>query len=286
MEQGSMAHDDIAESLRILGRRNFLRRIDWFDELPSTNTFAQSAAERLDGPLPWLVGTDRQTAGRGRGQNAWWSSDGALTFSTVIAPSEHGLEARRLPQVALISGLAVADALEDFLPPASVQLKWPNDVFAGGRKICGILSEVPPLRTDRLVIGIGVNVANSLASENVAEFVRIPTDAEFHESRSALRETAVALCDLRERDCPTRGEVLIRLIECWEQWLQRLAAGEIDFPEIWRSKCLLQGERISVALGSDVQTGVCLGLDVEGALLLQTDRGTQRILAGTVRRLD
>ena len=263
-----MPPDDILIALRALERQTFIRRAEWFEELASTNTFALSSPDQLDRLPPWLVGADRQKAGRGRGNNLWWSSAGGLMFSLVINPVEHGLPLSRCPQVALITGLAVADALEAWLPPSSVQLKWPNDVFADGRKICGILTEVPPGRGDRLVIGIGINVGNSLV-----------------EAPAELQKTAVSLCDLLPDSCPHRGELLVRLIPCWEQWFQRLVAEEIDFPKIWQPKCLLHGETVSVTMGERTQTGVCAGLDADGALLLRTNRGIERVLAGTVRTL-
>lgn len=242
--------------------------VQWHEELDSTNSAAMSLAQSESLRLPAIIGATRQTAGRGRGSNIWWSSDGALTFSILFNPLDHGLPFARWPQVALMTGLAVADTLETRLPPASVQLKWPNDVYADGRKICGILTEVPPGRTDRLVVGIGLNVGNSLAEA--------PTD---------IQSSAVSLADLLGSERPSLEDILITLIQRWECWLQRLATDDIDFPTVWRPKCYLAGERISVTIGPESRTGICVGLDEDGALLLETERGVQRILAGTVRRI-
>jgi BirA family biotin operon repressor/biotin-[acetyl-CoA-carboxylase] ligase len=259
---------DIAAALPRLERETFVRRAEWFPELESTNTYALSLAQEPDVAVPRVIGATRQTAGRGRGQNAWWSAEGALTFSLLFDPGALGLPLNRWSQVALITGLAVADVLESCLPPATVRLKWPNDVYADGRKICGILTEVPPRRTDRLVVGIGINVANSLATA--------PSD---------LQGTVVSLADLLGESCPGRGEVLTSLVVRWDWWLRRLAGDEIDFPALWRTKCYLTGERVSVHIGPEAQVGTCRGLDADGALLLETDRGIERVLAGTVRRL-
>lgn len=259
---------DIVAALSRLERETFVRRAEWFPELESTNTYALSLAAEPDVAVPRVIGATRQTAGRGRGQNAWWSAEGALTFSLLFDPLALHLPLSRWSQVALVTGLAVADALEQYLPPTSVQLKWPNDVYADGRKICGILTEVPPGRTDRLVVGIGVNVANSLA--------RAPND---------LQSTSASLTDLLGEGCPDRGDVLTSLVVRWEWWLRRLAADDVNFPALWRTKCYLTGERVSVAIGPENQTGVCLGLDDDGALLLETDQGVRRVLAGTVRRI-
>lgn len=259
---------DMTAVLQRLERETFLRRAEWHAELDSTNSYAIALATQRETVVPRLIGTSHQLAGRGRGGNAWWSSDGALTFSLLIDPLQVGLPFLRWPQVALMTGLAVADTLEQFLPPASIQLKWPNDVYASGRKICGILTEVPPGRTDRLVVGIGLNVGNSL--------VGAPPE---------LQSTATSLRDLIGPDHPPREQLLLQLIPRWETWLRRLAADEIDFPALWRTKCYLTGEQIAVTIGPETQTGLCAGLDTDGALLLDTECGPRRILAGTVRRL-
>src|SRR5438034_451345 len=99
-------------------------------------------------------------AGRGRGTNRWWSADGALTFSLVLEAPQERLPMSRWPQVALVAGVAVCEALERMAPRAEMRVKWPNDVYLAGRKICGILSESVPARRDRIVVGIGVNVNN------------------------------------------------------------------------------------------------------------------------------
>lgn len=243
-------------------------RVEWHDELDSTNNYAAALALRGSLDTPYLIGATRQTAGRGRGQNAWWSADGALTFSLLLNPQDRGLPFPRWPQIALMTGLAVADTLENFLPPAMVQLKWPNDVYAGGRKICGILTEVPAGRSDRLVVGIGLNVGNSLA-----------------DAPAEIQATAVSLRDLLGQSHPSGSAVLTTLIARWEFWFQRLVANEIDFPNLWRAKCYLTGSSISVTAGPDIRSGICRGLDADGALLLETPTGIERMLAGTVRKL-
>jgi BirA family biotin operon repressor/biotin-[acetyl-CoA-carboxylase] ligase len=242
--------------------------IEWHDELDSTNARAMELVATRDTEVPLLIGATRQTAGRGRGGNTWWSGDGALTFSILFNPREAGLPFLQWPQVALTTGLAVAETLEQFLPPALVQLKWPNDVYFDGRKISGILAEVPPCSTDRLVIGVGVNVSNSSSEA--------PPD---------LQSTVISMKDALTESTPSIDDVLMLLIPRWQWWLEQLALGEIDFAHVWKPRCYLTGYRVSIATGPELQMGFCHGLDRDGALLVETDRGRQRILAGTVRRL-
>ncbi len=253
--------------LHRIERETFLRRVEWHDEFDSTNSRAMALANEDGIKVPLLIGATRQTAGRGRGQNSWWSADGALTFSVLINPVEFNISPQHLPQVALITGLAIAETLEALLP-MPVQLKWPNDVYVEGRKICGILTEAPAGRPNRLVVGIGLNVGNSM-----------------QEAPPDIRQSAISLVDVLGEAMPTRDDVLVSLLKHWEQWLRRLGCDDLDFPNVWQPRCYLHGERVSVTIGPEIHTGVCLGLDTDGVLLLHTETGVRRILAGTVRRL-
>ena len=94
---------------------------------------------------------DVQTAGRGRLGRTWEAPPrSAVLVSVLLRPSAD----RPLPQLALVAGVAVADALEE-LTGLSVQIKWPNDVMLRRTKVAGILAEV---RDGAVVLGIGINV--------------------------------------------------------------------------------------------------------------------------------
>lgn len=113
----------------------------------------ESTQVLVDTSLPEgaLVVADHQTAGRGRLGRSWEAPAGtALLFSVLLKPPPEG----SAPQLALVAGIAVADALERTLG-LSVQIKWPNDVMLRRKKIAGCLAEA---RDGAVVLGIGVNV--------------------------------------------------------------------------------------------------------------------------------
>lgn len=139
-----------------------VRTVEYHDELTSTNDLALQLVSGQ--PLPLLVVAERQTGGRGRGGNKWWAAEGALTYSLVVDAAALRLEQRSWPRVSLTVALAISDTLDELLPNRAVQLKWPNDVYLQGRKVCGILVETAPRFPGVLVLGIGVNVNNSLAA--------------------------------------------------------------------------------------------------------------------------
>ncbi len=107
-----------------------------------------------------LVVADRQTAGRGRGNNRWWTGDGGLAASLLFDPATFGLPRRAIPQVSLVTGVAVVDALGPLVSGHVLGLHWPNDVYVSNRKLAGILVDVLP--DGRHIIGIGINTNNAL----------------------------------------------------------------------------------------------------------------------------
>ena len=132
-----------------------IRDLEFHEEIGSTNDRAAelSRQSRLD--CPFLVLTNRQTAGRGRGPNRWWSTAGALTFTLILEIEPESLPTERWPRIALAAGGAVCEALEQAVPEASVQVKWPNDVYLCGKKVGGILVEARPSKRDACSSGLG-----------------------------------------------------------------------------------------------------------------------------------
>ncbi|HET6423924.1 MAG TPA: biotin--[acetyl-CoA-carboxylase] ligase [Planctomycetaceae bacterium] len=253
--------------LRIEGE-TLVRKADWFAALGSTNDLALEWAAEADLELPRLIWAETQTAGRGRGAHVWWAAPGALTFSLIVDEASTGLRAMMWPQVSVLTGLAIAEALSEFVPAHSIGLKWPNDVQVHGRKICGILVEVPPGQPQRLVIGIGINVGNS-----------------FREAPADLQAIATSLVDLLN-DAPPLPTVLLKVLQRWSHLARQRVNHELDLPTAWARYCALQDRRVRVTTGEKHLDGVCRGIDADGALWLETSSGRTRQLGGTVRKLD
>ncbi len=241
----------------------FVDEIEFRAELPSTNDLALELARNEDARLPLLVLAERQTCGRGRGANRWWSADGALTFSLVLDAKSLTQSPERLPQISLTTALAVCEGLQQLEPTLGAGLKWPNDVYVQGRKICGILIEVPSRPKGRLVIGVGVNVNNSLADA--------PED---------LRDTATSLRDVTGTNSDL-SEVLIAILRAFSGHLEQLAGG-LSLSEEWEKRSILTGCAVRLAAGREEIRGVCLGIEEDGALLLETDQGVQRFFTGVI----
>lgn len=235
----------------------------WLKTVGSTNTYLLNFdCESIH--LPLLVGTESQNQGRGRGSHQWWSGTGSLPFSILLAPAHWEIPPTRWPILSLVTGLAVCRALKMLSHVGTFQVKWPNDVYANGRKICGILIEAHPVHTDQLVIGIGLNVNNSLA-----------------EAPTELQHKAIALCDLLGTPLNTT-EVLITLVNSLDEQLRELGPDSRRWHQEFRQNCYVSGKMITVRNVSGEVTGTCMGIDEDGALKLLTEQGVERILAGEI----
>ena len=246
----------------------FVRQADWHDVLPSTNSKALELAGDPSVTTPLLIGVTMQSAGRGRGANTWWAGDGTLMFSVLFDMPALGLPQVEWPRFSLGTALSVAETIEAFLPQTAVGLKWPNDVWLGTRKACGILIEQPDRAPGRLVVGIGLNVNTRFAT--APEDLRAIATSLHAESGQQFR----------------LDEVLIRFLQRWAINIAAQRDGEWDLPRLWTRLCLLNGRQVRVTSATGEISGNCHGIADDGALLV-TDRGrTTRCYAGTVRAID
>jgi len=252
---------DIAAIAAALG--DLARRfdVDVLAECDSTNSRLLALAEAGAASGSVLV-AERQTAGRGRRGREWLSASGdSLTFSLLwrFRPN------LPLSGLSLAVGVALARALES-LGIHGIALKWPNDVLLNGRKLAGVLIEIAPgARPETVVIGVGMNL-------------RLPG-----EMPETIRQTAAALADAGTA-LPTTSILLAQLLAALHEVLQSFAEdGFACLREAWLMRHALEGQ--SVTLLSDFAVplqGRCRGVDSDGALLLETDAGMQRIVSGEV----
>jgi len=242
----------------------FVREVEFHRECVSTNDQALSISRKLKSPTLFL--TDSQTGGRGRGNNQWWARDGALTFSIRIKPTDYAVTHEQWPLVSLTTAIAVADTLSIFAPGHDVGLKWPNDVFLNHRKVCGILVEPPKGSTSELVIGIGINVANSL-----------------NEAPDEVREIATSILDETMIEF-SPNDVLWSFLQQFEILLLELGNSTLNLKERWQSQCTLTGQQISLESGDKRVDGRCHGIADNGAIQVESE-GTVRSWYGGIVRI-
>ena len=135
--------------------------LEYHEEIPSTNDRVRELLRQPIKPkLPCLVIAKRQTAGRGRGNKRWWSGEGAILMSLgfELSPS---LSRDQLPTLSPAIAQSIIRVLSRYLSQHTLELRLPNDVYADGKKICGILLESPTPQC--VILGIGLNVNNRLS---------------------------------------------------------------------------------------------------------------------------
>jgi BirA family biotin operon repressor/biotin-[acetyl-CoA-carboxylase] ligase len=233
-------------------------RIERHERLASTNDRAIKAAEAGSAPGLMVVAAE-QSAGRGRSGRTWASPRGNL-FASALLPPLAGL---RGGAASLLAGVAAHEALGALMPaPSRLRLKWPNDLLAGGAKLGGILTEAgtSPTGHEWIVAGIGLNIAAAPAAEGRAVT-----------SLAALGGTAGV------------DEVAERLLAALAAEVARFAAqGMAGLVAAWRERALPEGTVMTVHRGGGLIAGRYAGLDDDGALLLATEAGLARIIAGDV----
>jgi len=254
--------------LQRIESESFVRCIEYRTSTASTNDLALELARDDTRPLPLLVLAGRQTRGRGRGGNRWWSAEGALTFSLVIEMPGMATAPGDAPPVSLVAGLALCEAIDRLQPGEPICLKWPNDVLAGRRKLAGILTEVPARPLNRMVIGIGINVNNSLA-----------------DAPEPLRHQAASLIDLAGRPFPLT-DVLLAVLRQMDRRLADCSAGVLSLEQACAKWCALRGRHIAVETEHTRVSGICQGIDDRGNLVID-NRGTRhRCATGVVASID
>jgi BirA family transcriptional regulator, biotin operon repressor / biotin---[acetyl-CoA-carboxylase] ligase len=236
-----------------------------FDTIESTNDEAlrQARAGAAEG---LCIVADRQTAGRGRHGRAWVSAKGSgLYFSAVLRPR---LDARLVPLITLMTGVAVHDTLQAFgLKP---DIKWVNDVLIGDKKISGILAEAVETPSGlAVVVGIGINVTSADFPEDIAESAT---------SIKAETRQTIAMSELEA--------ALVRSLGYFYDMLTGEHGPAQILAEWGQRSSYFFGKSVRVVLGNEAFTGVTDGVEPTGALRVRTPDGEVRIVnAGDVQRL-
>jgi BirA family biotin operon repressor/biotin-[acetyl-CoA-carboxylase] ligase len=223
-------------------------RILWRETVSSTNDELRALAEKGSSEGLILI-ADEQTAGRGRRGAVWLSPKGEnLAFSVLLRPIASKALWHRL---SLAAGLAVAEALEAFVPVA--EIKWPNDVRISGKKIAGILIEAG---VDFVIIGIGINVNSTGFPEELAA--------------TSLREEIGEEMD--------RAELLHGVVSRLAFRTGEIGIGFDGILKSIRERCALTGHRVSFLSADKRREGVVKGICTAGELMGEIDGITESVV--------
>lgn len=231
----------------------------------STNTDLKALAE-AGAPHGTLVVAGAQQAGKGRRGRSWQvPPDKTIAMSVLLRPS---FSADHASMITLLQAYAVALAVEDVCG-LQAQIKWPNDVVVGGRKICGILTEMSMSLEQKeiayVIVGTGINV-------NVEEF---PEE---------LRETATSL-KLETGHEVSRVAVIQRVLHYFEEAYDRFEeVQDLSFiKEVYESHMVNKDREVHVLDPQHPFDGVARGIDNHGELLVERPDGrVEAVYAGEV----
>lgn len=235
----------------------FWNTIDVVSETGSTN--ADLLARAREGADRAVLLAEQQTAGRGRHDRKWLTNPGsALIMSVLVRPK--GVEQARLGWIPLLTGVAVARALRG-VTGVKAQLKWPNDILIGDRKVAGILAEVASQPgTPGVVIGFGVNCDLEEAGLPVPTATSLAIEGAGGTDRNDLAAAALA-------------ELATRL----DRWMSA-GGSDIDIAAEYVDWCVTLGQQVQVLLpGDEKLLGKAERIDASGCLVVRPSSGGKEV---------
>jgi len=250
-----------------LHTRWLARSYQWLASTDSTNREAADLA-RAGAAHGTTVVAEGQTAGRGRLGRSFFSPPHLNLYTSIVLRPV--LDTARAPTSVLAAAVAVAEAVAaEVGAPDAVEIKWPNDVLLGGLKTSGILMEMgsEATRVRFLILGIGVNL-NVAREAFPPEFRALATSLSTHLGRAVDRVGFAA-----------------RLYDTLEAVLDRHADGGFEAVRpAFEARFRMRGQRVRVVdLGGAVLDGIALGVDGDGALVVERGDGArERVVAGDV----
>lgn len=232
------------------------------EEVESTNTYAKDIAK--DGAKHGtVIIADKQSAGKGRLGRSFTSPAGKGIFMSIVLRPD--IEADVASRLTLVAAVAVRRAIKKVCG-LETGIKWPNDIVADGKKVCGILTEMATEleKVKYVILGIGVNVLNESFEEelsNVATSIYMLTGKKYD------KELFVQ-------------EILSEFTICYDKFIEikDLTGIKQDY-----DACLVNIHKtVKVINGNTVFEGICRGIGNEGELLVETGKGVQKIISGEV----
>ena len=241
-------------------------KIICYDKIDSTQTkiktLAESAAATAAGGL--VICAEEQTQGYGRRKRSWSSNRGGLWFSFLLKPK---ISPNDVTKIALIISVAINRVLEKKYGVNS-KIKWPNDILADGKKLCGIITEMSASAEDGAVkwvaAGVGINVSNVLPKE--------------------LKNESASLKEITKANI-NRAELLAAVLQELDGTCAKFIKNGFEaFYGEYNKKSAFINENVVLDTGFDIIKGINLGVSKNGELLLKTAGGIEKIISGTLRK--
>lgn len=243
---------------RYLNTKYMGRNVIHLDSVDSTNDYVKThGAEFTEGTL---VTCGEQTKGRGR-QGRRWESETGLCMSVLLRPK---IEVQHISKITQVCAAAVSSALSELSVEA--QIKWPNDIFINGKKVCGILTELKIAEdgSPLVVVGMGMNVDNASFPDDIKQT-----------ASSILLETGMSV---------EKGIIAAKILNHFETLYNELEKGNFeDSLKICRESSYIIGKEINLIEGGKITAATATGISPDGELEVRYQDGrTGGVISGEV----
>ncbi len=227
-------------------------KVKVFSEIDSTNSEAKRLAQNgCDTPL--LLLAESQTSGRGRMGRQFFSPNGTgLYMSYMYTPETSFADSVTVTAAAAVAVVRAIEELTDLKP----QIKWVNDIYIDGKKVCGILTEAVTGEKTYIIVGIGVNVTTEVFPED-------------------LKQKAASLCEKLDRNLLAVG-VIKHLRSLIDSLPQR------SFLHEYREKSCVLGREVVFTQNGQSRVGKAVDIDRDGGLTVETEGGNVTLNTGEI----
>jgi len=259
---------NMGDVIKAIDATSFFKKAKYLFSVSSTNDFAKELIEKEEDELDGLVlVAEHQTAGRGRFKRKWFSRGFMGIYTTFLLRPFFPIE--KLQLITLITGLSVKKTLMDINPEfeRSLDIKWPNDVLIGGKKVCGILTETISRGNgiEYVIIGVGINVNQNEFEPQIERF-----------ATSLFKESG------RKFD---RTVILVKLLNYINFYFEGLKNGKFShlISEWERESSYAYRKKIKYFEKAKPIMGTTDGLDENGYLKIKlSGGGTTKIMSGEI----
>lgn len=239
------------------------KNLIFMDEVDSTNTQVRRLADQ-GAPEGTLVAAEQQNAGKGRRGRSWDGPKGSGIWMSFLLRPDFAPE--NASMLTLVAAMAVSDGIWEVCG-LGCQIKWPNDIVADGKKLCGILTEMSSEMDSihYVIVGIGINVG----------IRRFPEEIQ-------ATATSLALCT---GETVERAKLVDAVLRGWERWYEVfLRTMDLEgLQEAYNSRLVNLGREVRVLAQSGSYTGVSHGINKTGELIVELPDGELRnVMSGEV----
>ncbi|OHD53372.1 MAG: biotin--[acetyl-CoA-carboxylase] ligase [Spirochaetes bacterium GWF1_51_8] len=245
--------------IRSLNLKTPAPELVYLESLTSTNTYAKELllVQKLDS---FVVLTDFQSSGRGRLDRVWKAAPGEdITVTIVNSP---GVDTRKFYRFTMIASLAVYEIVSRYVQ--DVRIKWPNDIYIGKKKICGILSEMitEENRIKNIIIGVGINVNSD------------------HDD-----ETSTSLKTLTGKT-HDRNIIIAELLSRYEYYYRSIETERfMDIYGAWKKNLAWINQHVRIDTGKNIIAGVLKDVSPEGEVILEIEGKRHSFYSGDLMGL-